>query len=349
MMQGTNAAKAGDEGRHPGAVESPSQKLPPEELQRISRWNGDGQIRGASITLGEPERAKHEDNVREEQRRQTEEISGSPMHVREEGRYSAGHREPRGRFRCLFSSCPYTSARESNCMRHMEEAHGWTSEPAELDDKTSTPVWRPESAVEAGVPDWHAFNRLSFWWDSTLEVANVEGEPTIPDEYWSVLSEPKCNAEMSQAYRRALLGIPDLDDAALPTHPPGYRPPTDSGYASLARVPQLQVQEGFQDDVLADVGDSAAVYSAENSDLDDGMGMYTSQFAKALADLVYSETRLSDRADLVQAIERSLPKLLRAFSLRLGCPGSSMAERKVMYFVFKHSRYVWFHGDPSAH
>ncbi|KAH6842651.1 hypothetical protein B0I37DRAFT_201108 [Chaetomium sp. MPI-CAGE-AT-0009] len=110
---------------------------------------------------------------------------------------------------------------------------------------------------------------------------------------------------------------------------PEYCAHTDSGYASVGRVAEPQGKE--------DVEDSATVYSVANSISRDEMEMYTSLFAEALADFVSSETQGAGKDwVLVRAIGASLPELLRAFSLRLGCAGSSNVEREVMYFIHKH-------------
>ncbi|KAK4452767.1 hypothetical protein QBC34DRAFT_345840 [Podospora aff. communis PSN243] len=72
---------------------------------------------------------------------------------------------------------------------------------------------------------------------------------------------------------------------------------------------------------------------------EDDAEMQVLQFAEALADFVASETAKSDKApQSVEILRCSLPRLLRAFALRLGCVGSSKTEREVMFFVHKHRK-----------
>jgi hypothetical protein len=129
----------------------------------------------------------------------------------------------------------------------------------------------------------------------------------------------------------------NLDGVWRSTDLPEFCAATDSGYASLGRAAEPQAKEDVINDVPNDSEDSATVYSVANSVSQDDTEIYTSQFAEALADFVSSATQSAgEDAALVQAVVASLPELLRAFSLRLGCAGSTEAEREVMYFIHKH-------------
>jgi hypothetical protein len=111
----------------------------------------------------------------------------------------------------------------------------------------------------------------------------------------------------------------------------------NSDYRRFGPVAGPQARENVVNDLPNDAEDSETVYSVADSVSQDDMEMCTSQFAEALADFVSSTTQTAggDTA-LLQAVGASLPELLRAFSLRLGCAGSSKAEREVMYFIHEH-------------
>ncbi len=115
--------------------------------------------------------------------------------------------------------------------------------------------------------------------------------------------------------------------------------PTDSGYASLGRSNE-KGEKANPSEIAAtpmnDAEDTTTIYSVAQSVAEDDAEMYISQFAEALADYVSSESR-TDVEDprFVQKLVDNMPSLLRAFALRLGCAGSSMPEREVMYFIHK--------------
>jgi len=118
--------------------------------------------------------------------------------------------------------------------------------------------------------------------------------------------------------------------------------PTDSGYASLSRPnDKVDAPKASENTIpaITDTEDTFTIYSLAQSVAEDDAEMYISQFVEALADYVSSEAQ-TDLEDprFLQTVVNSLPSLLRAFALRLGYVGSSVAERQVMYFIHKQRR-----------
>lgn len=51
-------------------------------------------------------------------------------------------------YQCLYTGCPYTSKRESNCKQHMEKSHGWEYVRSKSNGKSKFPVTRiPRASV----------------------------------------------------------------------------------------------------------------------------------------------------------------------------------------------------------
>jgi len=140
----------------------------------------------------------------------------------------------------------------------------------------------------------------------------------------------RANASLLAA-SHAKFGSSDVEQAT------GVRTaPTDSGYASLSRPNE---PKACDENATADMEDANTIYSMTQSVTEDDMEMYTTHFAEALADYVASEAQ-EDIQDprLMQTLGHSLPRLLRAFALRLGYSGSSKAEREVMFFIDKYKK-----------
>jgi hypothetical protein len=82
-----------------------------------------------------------------------------------------------------------------------------------------------------------------------------------------------------------------------------------------------------------DADETATIYSRPLGLAEEQLDIYKSEFAEALAgDL---QSKLPDYRRL-ESLFSSLPALLRAFALPLGCAGSKKAEREVMYFIHRH-------------
>ncbi len=119
-----------------------------------------------------------------------------------------------------------------------------------------------------------------------------------------------------------------------------FGPFTDSGYASLERysgapernISLPQCSPGTENSSGKD-DDAVTVYSATWSISENELDMYKSELVDTILDSIRST---SPDAKLVKPLSDSLPALLKAFALRLGCVGSSKAEREVMYFVHRH-------------
>jgi hypothetical protein len=119
--------------------------------------------------------------------------------------------------------------------------------------------------------------------------------------------------------------------------------PTDSGYASRGRPTEPNTCDDATgsdfNEFSADMEDTRTVYSIAQSASEDDMEIYTSLFAEALAEHVACEAEKDTQsARFVPTLGLSLPRLLRAFALRLGCVGSGKAEKEVMYFIHKHRK-----------
>lgn len=206
----------------------------------------------------------------------------------------------------------------------MRMIHGWPSAQPNSHDDT----FAPGSPAENGIEPGFLAPQSSTQREERDKRLQAEGQPLTeiqPDIECEDLLEPK-------AYTTSMIpgGVELLVDL------PEYCAATDSGYASLGRAADPQAKEGVLN-APNDDEDSETVYSVANSISRDDVEIYISQFAEALADFVSSATQnAGEDTTLVQAVGASLPELLRAFSLRLGCAGSSKAEREVMYFIHKH-------------
>ncbi|KAK3333464.1 hypothetical protein B0T19DRAFT_354755 [Cercophora scortea] len=115
---------------------------------------------------------------------------------------------------------------------------------------------------------------------------------------------------------------------------------TDSGYESMKRGASNFHEEDLglaqeHESVEIDFDDQATIYSVASTALNDE-DTFKTEFAETLLDRICPPDL---DAELVSSRSTILPSLLRAFALRLGCPGSNKAEREVMYFVHKHRRY----------
>ena len=111
---------------------------------------------------------------------------------------------------------------------------------------------------------------------------------------------------------------------------------TDSGYASLGKDEQHDVSTTKEatDGEVDEVDETATVYSGSWSLPSNEADAYKSEFAETLIETIRRRIQTEDGI-LLQTF-KALPGLLKAFALRLGRPGSSQAEREVMYFIHKH-------------
>ncbi|KAH7175958.1 hypothetical protein EDB81DRAFT_615971, partial [Dactylonectria macrodidyma] len=82
-----------------------------------------------------------------------------------------------------------------------------------------------------------------------------------------------------------------------------------------------------------DADNTATVYSIAWSVPEDELDTYKSELSEAI---LKNLRRHVPDVELLGTLATVLPPLLRSFALRLGCPGSSKAEKEVMYFVHKH-------------
>ncbi|KAF5585568.1 zinc finger transcription factor ace1 [Fusarium pseudocircinatum] len=76
--------------------------------------------------------------------------------------YREKHSETPVMYECMFKPCPYKSKRQTNCMQHMEKAHGWTHihrqendmmRVAVLDTGTDTTVGQPKESLDTDSAD----------------------------------------------------------------------------------------------------------------------------------------------------------------------------------------------------
>jgi hypothetical protein len=120
-----------------------------------------------------------------------------------------------------------------------------------------------------------------------------------------------------------------------------HGPATDSGYAS-ASLCQKSVANVHDADlnsstlVATETCDAGTVYSGEGSiSGDPELDAYQSELVD---DLVNKMREFETEPETLASIFEQLPLRLKCFALRLGQPGSSKAERDVMYFVHKYRR-----------
>ncbi|KAH8736710.1 hypothetical protein BGZ61DRAFT_1503 [Ilyonectria robusta] len=134
------------------------------------------------------------------------------------------------------------------------------------------------------------------------------------------------------------------DDLGSVVDPPDVAQFTDSGYASVGRdagpmsdektiLTQLAVEPDSTKSRNEDMDDTATVYSIAWSVPEDELDTYKSELSEAI--LKNLRRHVSD-VELLESLATILPSSLKSFALRLGCPGSSKAEKEVMYFVHKH-------------
>ena len=199
---------------------------------------------------------------------------------------------------------------------------------------------------DSGPTDWHRrqYSVLS----QELDDFNTETMPLDDEMHFKPFPvDPTFNAFIGYD----LFPNIDLMDTTPTLKSKGNDPPpaaasniaaTDSGYASLGRPSKVKTPEDVPQDYTSagsEVDCATTVYSLAQSVSEDDVEMYTLQFAESLADFVASETaKGSEDPQLVEGLARSLPRLLRAFALRLGCEGSSKTEREVMFFIHKHRK-----------
>lgn len=119
---------------------------------------------------------------------------------------------------------------------------------------------------------------------------------------------------------------------------------TDSGYASRGKhtaptslgdssPKQQRTEPEFHRQYDDDEDEVATVYSVATSVPEDDLETYKSELSEAIIKAVLPH--VSD-AEQLESLTSLLPNLLQSFALRLGCPGSSKAEKEIMYFVHKH-------------
>lgn len=111
----------------------------------------------------------------------------------------------------------------------------------------------------------------------------------------------------------------------------------DSGYGSTGRPEDQGELNTTTDTVNDELEETATVYSVAWSLPELEVETYKSEFAEALTKQVRRWTETPNDQFLHQ-IFKTVPRLLRAFALRLGHPGSKKAEKEVMYFIHKHRK-----------
>jgi len=241
-------------------------------------------------------------------------------------------------YECFYKPCPYKSERESNCKQHMEKAHGWRhvrSKTAGPRVENTRDMMEPWSNGAATNDVMLSADFLGSGLSNGITMADFRdfpgfGNGTVTGDF--VLFE---NDHMPQMNL-----FPDDYPESGTKEPPisfvNAAAPTDSGYASMGR---LNTSSRVGESTPQGVDVAETVYSAAQSVSEDDVEMYTARFADALADFVTSEAgnKIQD-PQVVEALVRGLPQLLRAFALRLGSAGSSKTERDVMVFVYKHRK-----------
>ncbi|KAM0427797.1 hypothetical protein ACHAPT_007254 [Fusarium lateritium] len=161
------------------------------------------------------------------------------------------------------------------------------------------------------------------------------------DHASSALTQSTPSARFSKDSEMKHVG---LSDAGSPTDLACTEQWIDSGYASLSEdtaptsagnstSKQQPANRGSSQLGNDDEDDASTVYSAADSVPEDELETYKSELSEAILKAVLPH--VSD-AELLESLASLLPALLQSFALRLGCPGSSKAEREIMYFVHKH-------------
>jgi len=114
----------------------------------------------------------------------------------------------------------------------------------------------------------------------------------------------------------------------------------DSGYVSALASNYEKGVSNIRNDILASTVrveaedcDAGTVYSQEGSITGDKLDIYKSELVDGLVEQI---GKLQTTPEILERIFKELPLLLKQFALRLGQPGSSKAERDVMYFVHKY-------------
>jgi len=114
----------------------------------------------------------------------------------------------------------------------------------------------------------------------------------------------------------------------------------DSGYVSALASNYEKGVSNIRNDILASTVrveaedcDAGTVYSQEGSITGDKLDIYKSELVDGLVEQI---RKLQTTPEILERIFKELPLLLKQFALRLGQPGSSKAERDVMYFVHKY-------------
>ena len=123
---------------------------------------------------------------------------------------------------------------------------------------------------------------------------------------------------------------------------------TDSGYASV----KGDIRPTFKDETgqvllstahdpsrlpIDDSEDAATTYSVAWSVPEEELDTYKLELSESIHKNI---CRHVPDPELLKTLTSALPSFLRSFALRLGAPGSSKAEKEVMYFVHMHRKCV---------
>ncbi|KAK3386037.1 hypothetical protein B0H63DRAFT_523362 [Podospora didyma] len=107
---------------------------------------------------------------------------------------------------------------------------------------------------------------------------------------------------------------------------------TDSGYLSaLATGSDAQQTEKHESRAVVEEWDIETVYSDPGSTGDPDLNVYKLELVDSL---VHQVTRLDASPETLERVFEVLPSLLKSLALKLGQPGSTKAQRDVIYFLY---------------
>jgi len=112
----------------------------------------------------------------------------------------------------------------------------------------------------------------------------------------------------------------------------GYVSALVSGYQKDTLGSRMEILETAESSEVESC-DATTVYSDEGSISGAELDVYKSELVDSLVEQV---RKVGLGSESLEVIFEDLPSHMKAFALRLGQPGSSKAERDVMYFVHKY-------------
>lgn len=163
------------------------------------------------------------------------------------------------------------------------------------------------------------------------ELNEIQLQPTLKE---SATAAQDLDGQCSSGLRQDIGSVADLL--------------TDSGYASV----RGDIRPAFKDETgqvllstthdpsqlpIDDSEDASTTYSVAWSVPEEELDTYKLELSEAIHKNI---CRHVPDPELLKSLTSALPSFLRSFALRLGAPGSSKAEKEVMYFVHKHRKCV---------